>query len=97
MTDFTTRSILHGLKMAEFSEMPKATQRKLVKLMARISERSYRRGVQQALAIGCIHPVAEWRYGSMEKSAGINTRRKTTVIDRLFEQNMELREVGFLV
>jgi len=53
--------------------------------------------VQQALAIGCIHPVAEWRYGSMEKSAGIDTRRKTTVIDRLFEQNMELREVGFLV
>lgn len=95
MSDFIKNSILHGLKMDEFRDMPKATRRKLVKLMARLSEKSYRRGVQQALSVECIHPVADWRYGSLEKSTGIDTQRSETVIKRLFEQNMELRHIGF--
>jgi hypothetical protein len=94
MSDFIKSSILQGLKMNEFSELPKPTLRKLVKLMARISERSYRRGVQQALSVGCIHPVSNWRYAPLERSAGIDTPSSKSVIYRLFEQNPELDQVG---
>jgi hypothetical protein len=95
MSDFIKRSILHGLKRDEFRDMPPTTRRKLVKLMARLAEKSYRRGVQQALSVGCIHPVSDWRYGALEKSVGIDTRSTETAIERLFEQNSELRQVGF--
>lgn len=95
MPDFTKNSVCRGLKMNEFRNIAPATRRKLVKLMARLAERSYRRGVQQALSVGCIHQVSDWRHSSLEKSVGIDTRSYVTVIERLFEQNMELRQVGF--
>jgi hypothetical protein len=93
-TDFIEGSILHGLKFDEFIDLPEPTRRKLVNLMARLSEKSYRRGVQQALTIGCIHDVCDWRYGPLEKSIGINTQEFETVAYRHSQQNSELRQVG---
>lgn len=40
------RSVAYGLKDDDFSHIDQATQKKLIKLMARISEKSYRRGFQ---------------------------------------------------
>jgi len=82
--------------MGEFEDLPKSTKRKLVKLMARISEKSYRRGVQQALAVGFTHKsVSDWRYGDMNKSKGIDTPCTFSTKDRFFQQNSEITQVGF--
>lgn len=95
MSDFIKNSILHGLKINEFQDITPAMRQKLIKLMARLAEKSYRRGVQQALSVGCIHLVSDWRDGPLERSVGINTQSAKTDIERLFSQNTELQMVGF--
>ena len=45
-SDFTSKSVAYGLSNGEFVGMDKKKVRKLRKLMARISEASYRRGLQ---------------------------------------------------
>ena len=51
MTDFIKESIAYGLKLGEFENLDKEVKRKLLKLMSRISERSYRRGFQHGKEI----------------------------------------------
>ena len=46
MQDFVATSVAHGLKLGEFEHLSLADKKKLVRLMARIAERSYRRGFQ---------------------------------------------------
>lgn len=46
MSDFMKGSVLEGFKFGEFCDLDMATRRKLVAIMARISECSYRRGFQ---------------------------------------------------
>jgi hypothetical protein len=44
--DFIPESVAYGLKCGEFDNLSERDKRRLVKLMARISEASYRRGFQ---------------------------------------------------
>lgn len=97
MSDFANYSILQGLKHQEFRDLPAKVRRKLVVLMARLAEKSYRRGANHALEVGCIHNVNKWRYGTLARSVGIDTQRSESVVERLFEQNGELRQVGLEV
>jgi hypothetical protein len=46
MSDYVSSSVLHGLTEGEFSNLPPTTRKKLLRLMARVSEASYRRGYQ---------------------------------------------------
>ena len=48
-SDFETWSVAAGCKLGEFANLPPATQRKLIRLMARISEKSFRRGFQHGV------------------------------------------------
>jgi len=44
--DLVSHSVVCGLKLGEFRELPAPVKKNLVQLMARISEASYRRGFQ---------------------------------------------------
>ena len=46
-SDFIDSSVAYGLHHGEFDNLNDDTKRKLIRLMARISEASYRRGFQQ--------------------------------------------------
>lgn len=43
---YGSRSVAHGLRDDAFAHIDQSTRKKLIKLMARISEKSYRRGFQ---------------------------------------------------
>lgn len=97
MSHFASYSILHGLKPHEFNSLPKATKKKIIKLIARISEKSYRRGVHHAFAVGFAHQnVSDWRYKNLSKSQGIDTACTFSVEDRLIQQNSELYQIGLI-
>jgi hypothetical protein len=51
-SDFEARSVAYGLKEGEFENLPPLVRRKLIRLMARIAEQSYRRGFQHGAAFG---------------------------------------------
>ena len=59
---FEENSIARGFKPHEFSNLETDVKSKLIKLMARISEKSYRRGLQHgSLGIAIVDP-AELRF-----------------------------------
>lgn len=66
MSLYTEMSAAHGLEYDEFANLPRATRKKLVRLMARISERSYRRGLQQGVYLhkhnALLVDPRDWRY-----------------------------------
>lgn len=99
-------SSAYGLQCLEFDEIPKAKKRKLVKLMARIAERAYRRGVQQGICVssseGGLQPqlrsesgLHRWRYQTdLNKARGIDGFC-TSSLERLFIEERCLMELGF--
>ena len=102
MNDFSINSVCHGLHEGEFETLPAATRRKLVKLMARISEASYRRGFQQGVVLNNAAPetippdLADWRYRqSLAKSiGGDGWKGMNDSIERLFCEYRVLTDVG---
>lgn len=94
-SDFTEDSLAHGLKFGEFNDIPNEKISKLIRLMARISEKSYRRGVQQAAMFfiekdgaGIIDSdqssLHDWRYGtSLDESPGLDGYHSSS-LERLF-------------
>ncbi len=84
MKDFVETSCCHGCSYGEFDNLSKSLKRKLIKIMARIMEKSYRRGVHQALYMQRNCPerlsrvdtekkLQEWRYDiCLDKSIGID-------------------------
>lgn len=90
-TDFISSSSVYGLKEFEFSDLPDKQKIKLKRLMARIMERAYRRGVQQAITLyqdghipdSILNDLYSWRYGNdLDESIGIDYY-KTTSVERL--------------
>ena len=78
MSDFTASSVAHGLKEGEFEELSPDVSRKLVRLMARIAEQSYRRGFQHGVMLGSkvqIDPV-ELRF---DRSTNLRMRTSSVV------------------
>lgn len=99
MGDFTENSVAFGLKDREFSHIAEGDKQKLIRLMARISEKSYRRGFQH----GCVLDPAErlispeelrfeW---SLDKSPYTDCGGGDTSIARLFMECGVLHDIGF--
>jgi hypothetical protein len=101
---FTSRSIAYGLSENEFAELPQRTRKKLIRLMARIAEKSYRRGFQHGGDITgeslCVDP-SDLRLSpafSLDRSPYTDTpypHGGHTSIERLMMECGELNEIGF--
>lgn len=104
-TPFIKNSVAYPLQKDEFSHLNDKDKKKLVRLMARISEKSYRRGLQHgAEGVNIVDP-AHLRFKVSldespftdtvnEKDKWINDRRKS--IDRLWMEFGVLRNIGFV-
>lgn len=59
-TDFISLSSIYGCKLEEFIHLEKKDVKKLLKIMSRIMERAYRRGVQQTLYMNKKKSIEDW-------------------------------------
>ena len=93
----------HGLQVGEFDDLPMEKKRKLIRLMARMNEKSFRRGGQQGVEFKTRCPkeivpdLVEWRYGqSLDNAIGLNgwTGLNNSTI-RLFVECGFLDDLGF--
>jgi hypothetical protein len=73
----------------------------IVKLLSRVAERSFRRGLQQGVQLKANKPhlqpgqLADWRYGrSTDKAPWFDCKRIETSTNRLFMENWELHRIG---
>ena len=100
---FTKFSIADGLEPNEFNFLDDDIKQKLIKLMARISEKSYRRGLQHgSLGIAIVDP-AELRFNvspdyspftDVADKNGNWVNNKESSIDRLKMEYGVLRDIG---
>ena len=103
-TDFTAMSVANGLRRKEFAALPAATKKKLIRLMARISEASFRRGLQHGAATGGdalpVRPglnLAKYRFlSSLDVSRSPHGKLKHTAVERLQIEYAVLRDIGLL-
>ena len=103
---FTEFSIANGLEPNEFYFLDDDIKQKLIKLMARISEKSYRRGLQHgSLGIAIVDP-AELRFNvspdyspftDVVDKDGNWVNNKESSIDRLKMEYGVLRDIGLNV
>tara|TARA_R110000868_G_scaffold136519_4_gene349519 strand:- start:4013 stop:4315 length:303 start_codon:yes stop_codon:yes gene_type:complete len=91
-----------GLKFDEFAHFSEEEKQKLLRLMSRIMERSYRRGVQQTLHMKDRNIIEEWildnpysyRYEkSLEISIGLDGYTTASLERLMIEEN--LHNIGF--
>lgn len=87
-----------------FSDITDRQRDAIVTLMARASERAYRRGFQQGESIGRRRPedvradLSAWRYGySTDDSPWADAARIETSADRLFCENTNLHRLGLKI
>jgi hypothetical protein len=87
-SDFTRNSVVYGLKEDAFEHLSDRDKKRLVRLMARLAEKSYRRGVQHGslLTKGMSEDVmVKWRFEpSLDTSPWIDSRTVQKSIERLF-------------
>jgi hypothetical protein len=101
MIEFAKTSVAAGLSFDEFRELDVKTRRKLVRLLARVSEASYRRGVQQGVHFAKqnrpIRDPFKMRYEqSLDNSPYYDSPSGGgTAIERLFAEFDVLRRLGF--
>jgi hypothetical protein len=93
--DFTKRGVAHGLKFGEFDALPAGTKTKLVRLMSRIAEKSYRRGLQHGTLDLTVDPAKLRFEVSLDKSPFTDGAGGDTAIERLFMECGALRHIGF--
>lgn len=96
-SDFVPGSVLYGLRVHEFDHLPEKDRKKLVRLMARISEASYRRGFQQGAVVGhhCAWPLHDYRYRfSLDRAAFAEGDVEMSSIGRLDCEHHDLLLVG---
>lgn len=97
---FGPHSVAVGLEYEAFAHLSEQDKKRLIRLMARIAEKSYRRGVQQGAALhDCPmfrDDLAEWRYMTpLDHSAWADSPYTETSVSRLFTENGELYRLGF--
>jgi hypothetical protein len=95
---FPKGSVGHGFEFDEFADIPPKTTKKLMKLMARIAEQSYRRGFQQALESELpitVDVIWKWRYDPpLDGSPSPFGHNKSTSLERLdIENGITLRDL----
>jgi len=103
-TDFSRMSVANGLRRQEFDNLPAATKKKLVRLIARISEASFRRGLQHGntddknpLKLRKRLDIAKWRASSsLDVSQSAHGRMKHTSLARLGMEYGVLRDLGLM-
>ncbi len=104
VSHFMEQSVAYGLHMQEFENIEEDKRKKLIRLMARIMESSYRRGAQQSLymernggtpTLCSERELYEYRYDpDIDTSVGI-TGFTSSSIDRLFTEYRVLQHLGF--
>jgi hypothetical protein len=93
--------VAKGFRQRRFFDLSDRDKRDLLKLMARVAEQAYRRGVQQGAGLAGKSSFRgdlwEWRYRpSLDLSPWVDSPTTTTSLDRLdAECGDELRELGF--
>jgi len=103
-SSFTPNSVAFPLSHREFDHLDTKTKKKLARLMARISEKSYRRGFQHGGLEGrTVDPVelrfntplkhSPWTDAVNEKGKWENSRHSS--LERLFMEYSELVNLGF--
>ena len=101
-TDFWWDSSIYGFKVLELLDLDQNLQNKLMRMIARIMERAYRRGVQQAITLykngnipdEIISNLHDWRYdNNLDISPGLHRGFQTTSLERL-EMEESLIEIG---
>jgi hypothetical protein len=98
---FASYSIAAGLRFGQFDHLSARDKSKLIRLMARIAEKSYRRGYQHGrlpLITGewNIDPVVLRFDRSLDKSPYTDSPyMRHTSIERLFMECGELHSIGF--
>jgi hypothetical protein len=97
--DFTGNSVARGLRWREFDDLPHKTRKQLVRLMARISEQSYRRGFQHGGVITSDRlriDAASLRFDiSLDESPFTDSLGGHTAVERLFMECRALSILGF--
>ena len=92
--------VAKGFRQRQFCDLSDRNKRDILKLMARVAEQAYRRGVQQGAGLAgkpsFRGDLWEWRYGpSLDLSPWVDSPTTTTSIDRLDAECGEpLRELG---
>ena len=93
--------VTKGFRQRRFFALSDCDKRDILKLMARIAEQAYRRGVQQGAGLvgkpSFRGDLWEWRYRpSLDLSPWVDSPTTTTSLDRLdAECGERLRELGF--
>ena len=82
------KSECYGLNKNEFSKLDPKLQKKILILLARVSEKSYRRGVQQGIVLkikkAIAHNIEKYRfYYSLNKSYFLDEKRAISSMERL--------------
>lgn len=102
-TEYTKKHYAYPLSRGEFDHLSPQDRKKLRRLMARIAERSYRRGAQQGAYLHSIrHPgmvpinkLHDWRYlPSLDLSPGLDTRLRRPSLDLLDQEQPDLWKIG---
>ena len=96
--DFPFYSVAYGLKEHEFSELPESTKKQMLRLMAQISESSFRRGLQHGKEMR--HPtvveVCDLRFMvPLDRSPSAHGFHEVTAVNRLFTEYKVLEQIGF--
>ncbi len=103
---FNSASVCSGFDMGEFGNLDAKTKNKLVKLMSRISEKSYRRGFQHGkVLLKTVDPVV-FRFDpsidhspftdSFKPNGQWASRSGHSAVSRLFIEYGVLTEIGFV-
>ena len=93
--------VAKGFRQRRFFDLSDRDKRDILKLMARVAEQAYRRGVQQGAGLAGKSSFRgdlwEWRYRpSLDLSPWVDRPTTTTSLDRLDAECGEpLRELGF--
>lgn len=103
MNGWNAQYVTRGIELDAFDHLSAADKAKLLRLMARVAEKAYRRGAQQGLVYAEQHPSAshadlvDWRYGaSLDVSpALLHKGERERSVDRLLMEAPGLRQMGF--
>ena len=97
--------VAEGINLHAFDSMPKAIKNKIIKIMSRISEQSYRRGYQHGKLPSSIADAVDFRFRTnKDRSPYTDVVTKTgiwakqsghTAKERLLMENHILMELGF--
>ena len=96
---FFGQHVANGFAPGEFDHLSDRDKASLRRLLARVAERSYRRGAQQGAEMSKRGEIGvkihDWRYGpSLDRAPWLHGVRVETSLARLDMENGCLRDIG---